>query len=271
MKNVRIVRIHGYTGVLVYLCRWIDIVLRVVRRTLDPNPKWGNTMRMFNVLAVFCIVLMAGAAFGATLNEIRIDQGGSDYDEYIEIAGTPGESLDGLWVITVGDGAGAHGTIETALDLTGYVIAADGVFLAVEDTWSGTCGDTPDAVVGTALNFENSDNLTFFLVDGFTGIVGDDIDIADDGVIDNVLWTSILDDVALVETPDSGDFFYSTNTVGPDGTYVPGHVAFCGGMWQMLDFDLCIITETPGEPSDEFCGPVPTEASNFGSLKAQYR
>ena len=31
------------------------------------------------------------------------------------------------------------------------------------------------------------------------------------------------------------------------------------------------ITETPGEPSDEFCGPVANDASTFGSLKAQYR
>lgn len=230
-------------------------------------------MRLFNVMVVFCIVLMAGAAFGATLNEIRIDQGGSDYDEYCEIAGMPGESLDGLWLVTIGDGTGGSGVVETALDLTGYVIQPDGVFMVAEDTWTGTCGSA-DALVGTALNFENSDNLTFLLVDGFTGAINDDVDVDDDGVIDNVLWTSIVDDVALVENTDvpaSGEFYYSANVVGPDGTYVPGHVAFCGGMWQILDFDLCIITETPGEPSDEFCGPVPTDPTTFGSLKAQYR
>ena len=226
-------------------------------------------MRMFNVMAVFCILLMAGAAFGATINEIRIDQPSTDNDEYFELAGTPGESLDGLWFLSVGDGTGGSGVIETAVDLTGYVIQPDGVFAMGETSFSNTCGSI-DAT-GT-LNFENSDNLTFLLVTDFTGSAGDDIDVAEDGVIDNVLWTAIIDDVAFVENtdvPTFGEYYYSANVVGPDGTYVPGHAAFCGGMWQILDFDLCTITETIGEPSDEFCDPVANDAATFGSLRAQ--
>lgn len=228
-------------------------------------------MRIFNALAVFAIILMAGTAFAATLNEIRIDQPGSDLDEYFELLGAPGESLDGLWLVTIGDGAGGSGVVETAQDLTGYAIQADGVFAMGEASWTGTCG-TIDAT-GT-LNFENSDNLTFFLVTDFTGASGDDLDTDDDGVLDVMPWTAIVDEVSLIETADvpaSGEYYYSSVVVGPDGTFVPGHVAFCGGGWQILSFGICEITETPGEPSDPNCGPVANDETSFGSVKAQYR
>ena len=83
----------------------------------------------------------------------------------------------------------------------------------------------PDFLIDAVgdLNFENSDNLTFLLVTDFTGSAGDDIDVAEDGVIDNVLWTAIIDDVAFVENtdvPTFGEYYYSANVVGPDGTYV---------------------------------------------------
>jgi len=71
--------------------------------------------------------------------------------------------------------------------------------------------------------------------------------------------------------PANGEFYYSDNVVGPDGLYVPGHAGYCGGAWLVLPFDLCTIQETPGEPSDDVCGPVANEASSFGSLKALYR
>jgi len=231
-------------------------------------------MRFFNVFAVVAMLLVAGSAFALNLSEIRIDQSGSDYDEYCEVAGTPGESLAGVWLVTIGDGTGGSGVIETALDLSAWSIQPDGVFMVAEDTWTGTCGSADALVAPNGLNFENSDNLTFLLVTDFTGAINDDLDTDEDGILDVTPWSGIIDDVALIETTDvpaSGEFYYSDNVVGPDGLYVPGHAAFCGGAWFVLSFDLCLITETPGEPSDDVCGPVANEVRTFGSLKAQYR
>ena len=78
----------------------------------------------------------------------------------------------------------------------------------------------------TTLNFENSDNVTHMLVDGFTGADGDDLDTNDDGVLDIEPWTSVVSKIALIkeENPPTGtEWHYGPPTVGPDGSFVPGH------------------------------------------------
>lgn len=197
----------------------------------------------------FITTLAAAAALAATasaqtINEIRIDQPGSDNDEYFELAGTPGMALDGLTYIVIGDFP--SGAVEAVVDLTGQVIPASGYFVAAEGTFTiGTADMT------TTIDFENSDNVTHMLVQGFTGVKGDDIDTDDDGVIDNVLWTNVVDSVALEETDPAvaGDLLYSDTIVGPDGSFVPAHVfrTDAAGLtaWNIGEFgDLTI--DTPG-------------------------
>ena len=48
-----------------------------------------------------------GGGEGIVLNEYRLDQSGADNDEYIELAGDPGTTLDGLSFISIGDGSAA--------------------------------------------------------------------------------------------------------------------------------------------------------------------
>ncbi len=227
-------------------------------------------MRLIKVSLILAgLALIAMPAFAISLNEIRIDQGGSDYDEYFELAGNPGESLDGLTYIVIGDGATGSGTIECVVPLDGYAIAADGFFLGAESTFSNTCGDGPDADFGTLLNFENSDNVTHMLVSGFTGANGDDLDLDDDGVLDVTPWSAIVDWVSFVETPGSGDQYYSPRTIGPDGSYVPAHILICDGYWVIGSFTLCEF-DTPGMSNATAC-TVPVEESNFGSVKSLFR
>ena len=66
------------------------------------------------------------------------------------------------------------------------------------------------------------------------------------------------DEIALVETVGSGDRIYSTNTVGPDGTYVPGHSYACPDMagWKIGDFTLG-VTDTPDGPNPGCLSPAP--------------
>ncbi len=202
-------------------------------------------MKTGKTLLVAGLLCLAGQQSHAlSINEIRIDQPGTDSDEYFELAGTANEALDGLTYLVIGDGAGGSGVIEAAVDLSGLNLSGDGFLVAAESGF--TLGNSDFT---TNLNFENSDNVTHLLVGGFTGIVGDDLDLNDDGVLDIEPWASTIDAVALIETPAAGDKVYASVTVGPDGTFVPGHV-YRGpnetGNWLIGAFDPAGGGDTPG-------------------------
>jgi len=218
--------------------------------------------KMFTVLA---LLALAVPAFALQINEIRIDQAGADDDEYFELAGDPMESLDGLTYLVIGDGASGSGTIEAVISLDGYSIQADGFFAMGEASFTGACGSI-DATGN--LNFENSDNVTHMLVDGFTGADGDDLDTDDDGTLDATPWASVLQSLSVIESPGSGDHYYGMEEVGPDGTFMPGHVLFCPAGWLIGGYDIC-THDTPGEANNT-CS-VSNDDVSFGELKASYR
>ncbi len=202
-------------------------------------------------LALLILSAPDARAAGAqpSLSEIRIDQPGSDTDEYLELQGPPGASLDGLTYLVIGDGSGGSGVIEAVIDLSGQSIPASGFFVVAESSFSL---GTADLV--TSLNFENSDNVTHMLVAGFTGSNGDDLDTDDDGTLDVIPWSEVLDSVALIESPGSGDQVYSDIQVGPDGPYVPAHVFRCIEGWQIGAFNPSGGQDTPGAANA--CEPV---------------
>lgn len=210
--------------------------------------------------------------FGATqasaqlaINEIRIDQTSTDNDEYFELIGIPMGDLSGLTYLVIGDGAGGSGTIEAVVDLTGQAIPASGFFVAAEATFTLGVADFT-----TTLNFENSDNVTHLLVNGFTGADGDDLDTDDDCVLDVLPWTGVVDGVALIEeaNPPAGtECHYADElilpTVGPDGSFVPGQVGRDPdgtGPWIIGAFDPASGTDTPGASN---VGTIPVELMSF--------
>ncbi len=67
------------------------------------------------------------------INEVRIDQGGGDDDEYFELSGTPGESLEGVTYLVLGDSP--SGKVEAVVALSGTV-PASGFFVAAEATFT---------------------------------------------------------------------------------------------------------------------------------------
>ena len=166
------------------------------------------------------------------IDEVRIDQPGTDNDEYFELAGDPGASLDGLTYLVIGDGSGGSGVIEAVIDLTSETVDTDGFFVVAESSFNLGVAD-----LVTDLNFENSDNVTHLLVRDFAGTNGQDLDTNDDGVLDVAPWSTIVDSVALIETVGSGDLVYSSTQVGPDESYVPGHVFLCADGWRIGAFD----------------------------------
>lgn len=206
-------------------------------------------------------VALVGAALaqGPTIlliNEIRTDQTGTDNDEYFELLGAPpGAILDNLTYLVIGDGAAVAGSgvIEAIIPLTGQVLAANGLFLAGESTFTLN----PSFYnAGTALNFENGDNVTHLVVEGFTGALADDLDTDDDGVLDVTPWTLVRNAIGLVFDPTlvSSEHYYGAALggvdVGPDGTFAPAHVYRC--LTSLTDvrigrFDLPPVgLDTPG-------------------------
>jgi hypothetical protein len=206
------------------------------------------------------------------INEIRIEQPGPDTDEYFELRGPAGTLLNGLTYVVIGDPTdGAtntnSGVIEAVIPLTGLAIPADGIFLCAED--DNTLGAIADLFV--ELNFEGSDNVTHLLVAGFSGSLGDDLDSNDDGVLDVTPWSAVVDSVALVENttlpPAAGnEHWYSATVVGPEGSFVPGHIYRCvpTSEWQIGNFDPALGVDTPGTANSEciLCG-IPGSGSCF--------
>lgn len=204
-------------------------------------------------LTVLCIAYASPLfAQDPAINELRIDQPGSDIDEYFELVGPAGTSLNDLSYIVIGDGTGGSGVIEGVASLAGTVIGASGYFVAAESTF--TMG-TADLV--TTLDFENSDNVTHLLVRDFTGAKNDDLDTDDDGILDSTPWSAVVSGIALIEDPTGGDLVYWAVQVGPDGTSVPAHPFVCSGAWTMGDYDPLVDgSDTPG--GDNACNPGAT-------------
>ncbi|MHC5113616.1 MAG: lamin tail domain-containing protein [Planctomycetota bacterium] len=215
--------------------------------------------------AVMLAASPALAGVGAIqISEIRADQSGSDNDEYFELVGPPGASLNDLTYIVIGDGGGGSGVIEAVVPLGGQSIGASGYFVVAEETF--TIGVADLTLAGNGLNFENNDNVTHVLVSGFTGSNGLDLDTDDDGVLDLTPWTSVVDAVGLVEEPNppvNTEYGYGAalggSEVGPNGIFVPGHAYLCtpdnGGevpTWLVGIFDPAVGDDTPGA-ANQFC------------------
>jgi hypothetical protein len=208
----------------------------------------------------FCLV--AGAPPVLSLNEIRLDEvSTSDPNEYIEIKGTPGASLNGVSVVVVGDGADLNGSVETVISLNNTSIPKDGIFLLAKSTF--TLG-TPDSA--KSFNLENGDSVTYFLVWNWTGLINNDYDLDNNCALDSLPWDATIDSVGV--RAGDGRCVYSATTVGPDYVGLPGHVVKCtDGSWRFGRFDVADGFDTPGTantvcPPAYACG-VPSGASCF--------
>ena len=212
-------------------------------------------------LLASCLALTTSLAQATIfINELRIDQPGGDMDEFIELfSDAPdSDSVDGLTLIVLGDTGENSGIIENVTSFSGITnaFASAPHFVVAEASFSVGVADFT-----TDLNFENSDNVTYALVDGFTGANGDHLDTDNDGVLDVTPWGNVIDALSLQETVDGIPVADGDNHVyglalggaalGPDGNFVPGHSfrVFDGtGDWAIGGFGLG-TDDTPGMPN----------------------
>jgi hypothetical protein len=238
------------------------------------------------------------------ITEIRTDNAGTDTDEYFELWGAPGTDLSNYTYIVIGDagsGTSRCGVIESVTPLTGMSIQADGFCCVAKPYASGHALSGYDYESST-INFENADNVTHMLVQGFFGTNGQDLDLNDDGMLDAWMWNTAEDVVALINPlpigcaglagtteryylalPDNG------NALGPDitnagtGNYTAVHVYRCApdapGVSWILDWKPDLFSnplgsyDTPGAGSwylPECGGGVPTSPTSWGLLKQMY-
>jgi hypothetical protein len=183
------------------------------------------------------------------LSEVYASHGGVDNQEYVELCGTPGTSLDGLWVIVIeGQQSANPGRIDVAWPLSG-AMPADGFYVLADDGVPNQ-----DYSIGTANAIENGTE-TVLLVQDLLYWVGLDIDTNDDGIAENAPGR-ILDGVGLLG--DTADHvYYGVNQIGPDGPFFPAGAARCPDCAAPMNTMMCFYINscpvgnvTPGEPND---------------------
>jgi hypothetical protein len=176
------------------------------------------------------------------INEIVVSTTGVDR-EFIELVGTPGASLTGVSLLQVLPG----GEISRVIEFSGR-IGVNGHYLAASPQ--------AEAILGVEGNQQIADNTftngsrTYLLVQDFTGDVGDDIDLNDDGSVDVAPWAFIHDSVAPID--NDSPLIYSPNVIGPDGSFLsPGGYRDPAGTGSFIQHDFVDTTlYTPTAGSD---------------------
>jgi uncharacterized protein (TIGR03382 family) len=162
--------------------------------------------------AAALVAALAGSAqAGVQFSEILMNPPGTDQgQEFIELAGDAGFNLNGVWIIEIDGDAGNAGRVNTAINLSAFSLGSNGLFLArdtaavldADASQAGVQGPSPDTTLRIAdfnPDIQNGSG-TFLLVSGFTGAVGTDLDVDNNGVIDVALpWASALDGIGFIE------------------------------------------------------------------------
>jgi hypothetical protein len=217
------------------------------------------------------------------LNEIFANHVGVDNQEFIELFGRPGYSLDFHMVLIVeGDGS-AVGVLDKAWVLTAHTMPSDGYFVL-----GNTAVANLDFDIGVGNQIENGTQSIYLVnaasqagVDTIVAMLGQDLDPDKDGVTEILSLSKVMDGVGICDDDmPSGDKVYDgLPMVGPDSALLPAGIFRDGDFnagWQktfFLDFDddaNFFMPRTPGAKNtllqDDigFGGPGDGELIIFG-------
>lgn len=160
------------------------------------------------------------------INELRISSSGaSDEDSnFVEIFGESGTALEGVSLVVL-SGEFEPGQVDFAFDLSGRTIDQDNLILVANPGISNVIPQavTEDNDLLTEFDLFGSPS-TFLLVQDFTGVQGDDLDVNDDGILDQSIGT-VIDSVSLIDGDSNIDQNYSDTVIGPSGSFTPAGIA----------------------------------------------
>lgn len=169
-----------------------------------------RTLLATGAASLLAFALQNSASAQVRINEMLFNPPGSDNGfEFFELLGPANFSLNGLWLIVIeGEGAGA-GVVDQAINLTGFSLGSNGLFLQRDSATVLNPAPAPQTTVRISDFTPDIENggQTYLLVSGFTGAVTNDLDTNNDGILDSMPWTSVLDAIA-----------YSTDTPNPVST-----------------------------------------------------
>ncbi|WP_299619842.1 endonuclease/exonuclease/phosphatase family protein [Pelagibius sp.] len=192
----------------------------------------------------------------AVINEFVFNHSGSDNLEFVEIFGDPNTDYSNLWLIQIeGDSNANEGTIDAAIQVG--TTDADGF-------WT----------TGFLSNVFENGSVSLLLVEDFTGAVGDDLDVNDDGTPESAPWTSVVDSVAVrdsgasdltyAETELAQGFDGNSFTVGGASRIPDGADTDSTADWVRNDFS----TPAPGTGSPRDGEAVNTPGSSNIQVEA---
>ncbi len=219
------------------------------------------------------------------LTEILINPPGSDDgQESIELRSAPNLSLSGWWIVTVDGDANASGLVDERISLTGVTSGSNGLTLIRDGAGvilPAPAAGTTVVTLGFNPNIENGSN-NFFVGFGIPPAVGFDVDLNDDGIVDNLpVGFTFFDGVGSRENDVGNNFGYASQLAAGGSDYGPFtftpallyRVIDCAGASSWAG---CAISGTnPGGPyamsaTDNF-GGIPLfagQTADLGTLNA---
>jgi hypothetical protein len=199
----------------------------------------------------FSITVNSSSSPNVLIDEIEVNPPGSSDNryEYVELAGTPGEALTNVYIVTFdGIHTSNPGTADLVVNLNGDSIGSDGL-LVIQNSASaghaipsGTTVVTDPTFFTQAGGFANG-TLSFYLYSSSNAFIqGTDYDTNNDGTLDHLpSGYEILDHVAILDnnSAGSGDIAYgnvvvteANNTGTPDAiTRIPGNTSISSAAW----------------------------------------
>ncbi len=213
------------------------------------------------LVAVLMGALLPATAHGAGpiyLNEIQVSTASDDW-EFFEVQGSPGTDLTGYTLVEIESDVGAtQGRIDNFVHLSGS-IPADGYWVAMSPAGATAYATVGDAAISN--NFFENSSATYFLVTGFTGAVGNDLDLDNDGAFDGPPpWTAEADSVAIRDS-NLDPSYGAAAVLGPDGSFLPSGVFRCPnaptGSWSTSYLNFSVPDGTPGTANCVDLFPVP--------------
>jgi hypothetical protein len=206
---------------------------------------------MIPKVIVCASVLLASVPASSALAEVTISEisawnWGFDYQDFVELQGPGGTSLDTLAVISIeGDWWQNPGRVDRVWALDGHQMPENGYFVLGDQSVPNV-----DLVVRPWGSIENGTQSIYLLAYDTLPQEGMDLDVDNDQTLDVPLSTfgDVLDGIGFI---DAGpDFTYGDIPVfGPDGCCIPAGVFAIGGeprSWQYLD--PCGGPENPPTP-----------------------